>query len=179
MKTRYGLVVIAALFAWIHLARAGDSDVNITCEKKRMELHGGGAGESSDVTKKSEQWGYSVSVENQGFSDLSDLQVKYIIFYKHEELGVKGPGQMKTRTGTCTIDKIASLDKTSFDTESVTLTKASLVGPVGGYSYFGNGAKSSVADTLTGLWVRIYKDGNLFAEYAYPAGLTSSETWQE
>ena len=179
MSTRCGWAVFAVLFAFLHVARAGDSDLNITCEKKRMELPGGAPEARSDVDKKSEQWGYSVSVENQGFSDLCDLQVKYIIFYKHEELGVKGPGQMKTRTGTCTIDKIASLDKTSFDTESVTLTKASLVGPVGGYSYFGNGAKSSVADTLTGLWVRIYKDGNLFAEYAYPAGLTSSETWQE
>jgi hypothetical protein len=179
MKTRCGLVVLAALFAWLHLARAGDSDVNITCEKKKMELPGASGGAHSDYTKKSEQWGYTVSVENQGFTDLGALQVKYIIYYKHEELGVKGPAQKKTKTGTYSIDKIASLGKTSFDTDSVTLSKSALVGPMGGYSYFGNGAKSSVADTLAGLWVRIYKDGNLFAEYSYPAGLTSSETWQE
>jgi hypothetical protein len=171
--------VFAVLLGFLHVARAGDSDLNITCEKKRMELPGGAPESQSDVSKRSEQWGYSVSVENQGFSDLSNLQVKYIIYYKHEELGIKGPAQQKTRKGTYSIDKIESLGKTSFDTESVTLTRAALVGPVGGYSYYANGAKASVADTLAGLWVRIYKDGNLVGEFAYPAGLTSSETWQE
>jgi len=144
-----------------------------------MELPGGAPEARSDVDKKSEQWGYAVSVENQGFSDMSNLQVKYIIYYKHEELGIKGPAQKKTKTGTYSIDKIESMGKTSFDTASITLTKSSLVGPVGGYEYFGNGAKSSVADTLAGLWVRIYKDGNMVGEFAYPAGLSSSETWQE
>ena len=183
MRTRCGWVAVAVIFTFLHpflhQARAGESDLNITCEKKRMELRGGARNANSDVIKKSEQWGYTVSVENQGFSDLSNLQVKYIIYYKHEELGIKGPPQKKTKTGAYTIDKINSLDKTSFNTDSVTLKKASLVGPVGGYEFFGNGAKPSVADTLDGLWVRIYKDGNLLGEFAYPAGLTSSETWQE
>jgi hypothetical protein len=176
MKTRCGLVVLAALFGFMHLSRAADADVNITCEKKRAQAHGEA---KSGETKRTEQWGYTVSVENEGFQDLTGLEVKYIIFYKHEELGIKGPPQKKTQTGSHTIDKIESMGKTSFDTGTVTLSKASIVGPTGGYSYFSNGAKPSVADTLTGLWVRIYKDGNLFAEYAYPAGLSSSESWRE
>jgi hypothetical protein len=179
MKTRCGLVVLAAVFTLLHVAQAGNSDVTITCEKKKMEHKGGGPGTNTGVMKKSEQWGYSVSVENDGFTDLTGMQVKYIIFYKHQELGVKGDGQKKTMTGTYSLDKIESMGKTSFETRAVTLNKSTLEQPMGGYTYFGNGAKSSVADTLEGLWVRIYKDGNLFAEYAYPAGLTSSETWQE
>jgi len=77
------------------------------------------------------------------------------------------------------IASIDSLGKTSFDTDSVALTKASLLGPPGGYTYFVNGAKPTAADTLTGLWVRVYQNGNLFAEYSYPSGLSSSETWKE
>jgi hypothetical protein len=168
------MVVLAAVFGFLQFAHAADSDVNITCDKKKMEHGGGGVKEQMDMTKKSEQWGYSVSIENEGFKDLTGLQVKYIIFYKHEELGTKGPAQKKTQAGSYSVDKIESMGKTSFDTTAVTLTKAALVG-----AYFANGAKGAVADTLEGLWVRIYKDGNLFAEYAYPAGLSSSETWQE
>jgi hypothetical protein len=117
-------------------------------------------------------------VENQGFKNLANLQVKYIIFYKHEQLGIKGPPQKKTKSGTYSIPEIDSLGKTSFDTDSVTLTKASLVGPMGGYSYFTNGAKPTAADTLTGVWVRIYQNGALLTEYTYPADLASVETWQ-
>lgn len=160
----------------MHFARGADSDVTITCDKKKFEDTAGAAsGENTGVNKKSENWGYTVSVENEGFKALTGLEVKYIIFYKHSELGIKGPPQKKTKTGSYTIDTLAAIGKTSFDTDPVTLTKASL----GGGAIFGNGARSRVADTLSGLWIRIYKDGNLFAEYAYPAGLTSTETWQE
>jgi hypothetical protein len=180
-NTRCGLLVCAAMFLFIHVARAGDSDLNITCEKKKFEPRPGSitepqhSGEGSTVT---EHWGYKVSIENQGFKNLSNLEVKYIIFFKQEQLGIKGPPRKETISGTYTIPEIDSLATTSFETDPVKLTKSSLVGPVGGYTYFTNGAKPSATDTLTGLWVRVYQNGNLFAEYAYPAGLTSSETWR-
>jgi hypothetical protein len=183
MNPRSGFVLCAALLLLIQIARAADSDLNITCEKKRLELQSAkaqkpdanGVGES----KSAEQWGYNVTVENQSFQPLANLQVKYIIFFKREQLGVKGPPKKETQTGTYSITSIDSNGKTSFDTDSVKLSKASLVGVMGGSAYFANGAKSSAEDTLSGIWVRVYKDGNLFAEYAYPAGLTSSEQWQE
>jgi len=163
----------------VQVARAGDSDVTITTEKKRFENKPGPKAQlGSDETSKTEQWGYSVTIENQTFKALSNLQVKYILFYKHEQLGIKAPPRKQTKTGACTIAQLDSLGKTSFDTDSVALTRIALVGPAGGYSYFANGAKSSAADTLAGLWIRIYQNGALFAEYAYPAGLTSSEKWQ-
>ena len=169
-----------AIFLFANGAQAADSDLNITCVKKRFEAQPGGAGQiRSEGSAKSEQWGYSVTIENQGFKPLANLEVKYIIYYKHEQLGIKGPPKKETKTGTYTLAALNSLGKTSFDTHSVKLTKASLVGSFGGYTYFANGAKPTATDSLTGLWVRVYKDGNVFAEYAYPAGLTSSEQWQE
>jgi hypothetical protein len=180
MKTRCGVVLWAAMFLLTHIVRADNSDLNITVEKKRIEQPSDHAlkKESGDETKKSEQWGYTVTIENQGFKALSNLQVKYIIYSKHEQLGIKGPPRKATKTGDYTITSLDSLGKTSFDTDSVKLNHAALVGPMGGYSYFGNGAKPTADDSLTGIWIRVYQGGNLFAEYAYPAGLTSSEQWQ-
>ena len=180
MKTRYGLVLFGLILLFCQFARAADSDVTITAEKKLIHRSpGNGFQPNSKTGKKTEDWAFTVKVENQTFQTLENLDVKYIIFYKHEELGVKAPPQKKTKSGTYSIASIDSLAAASFDTDSVSLTRAYLIGSnPDSYAYFGNGAKPNAADTLTGIWVRIYKDGNLFAEYAYPAGLTSSETWQ-
>ena len=179
MKMRSGFVLCAAMVLLMQVARAGDSDVTITTEKKRFENKAGpGSQPGSEETTKTEQWGYSVTVENQTFKALTNLQVKYIIFYKHEQLGIKAPPRKETKSGASTIAQLDSLGKTSFDTDSVTLSKTSLNGPAGGYTYFANGAKSTAADTLSGVWVRIYQDGSLFAVYSYPAGLTTTEKWK-
>lgn len=181
MKTRWGFVLAAVMVLLVQLARAADSDVNITVEKKRFEhTAGSGLQPKSDEAKKTDAWGYTVSVENQSFKALQNLDVKYVIFYKHEELGVKGPAHKETKSGDYTLTSVDSLGKTSFDTDSVKLTRASLVGSsLGGYTYFANGAKPTAEDSLVGIWIRVYKDGNLFAEYAYPAGLSSTEKWPE
>jgi hypothetical protein len=179
MKTHCGPLLCAALLVFGPIAWAGLSDLNITCEKKKMTGQAGSEPQQHSVgVTKSEQWGYAVTVENQGFKNLSNLDVKYKIFYKHEQLGIKGPPKKETKTGDYPIPEIDSLGKTSFDTVSVTLSKSSLLGPMGGYSYFDNGAKPTATDTLTGIWVRVYQNGTLIGESAYPSDLTSEETWQ-
>ena len=180
MKMRGCLAFLAILCVCIHIARAGDSDVNITCEKKRIEVKLPAGLQRTDVEKRSEQWAYTVSVANQTFKPLANLEARYIIFYKHAELGVKGPPRKMTKKGKFTIPSVESLGSTSFTTTSVTLTKAALVGSSdGGYSYFLNGAKPTAADSLAGIWIRIYQNGSQFAEYAYPADLKSMEKWQD
>jgi len=161
------------------MARAADGDVTITCEKKRVDSGASAIRKPSDKTTRTETYAFTVTVENQTFKPLQNLDAKYIIFYKHEQLGVKGPARKETKTGDFTIASIDSLAKASFDTDTVNLTRAALIGSdPDSYEYFSNGAKPTAEDSITGIWVRLYKDGNLFAEYAYPAGLTSSETWQ-
>jgi len=180
MKPRSGLVLCLAILFVTQIARAADGDVSITVEKKRVNSGGSEIRKPSDTTKRTESYAFTVSVENQTFKPLGNLEAKYIIFYKHEQLGVKGPARKLTKSGSSTIASIDSLGKASFDTDSVSLTRAALIGSdPSSYEYFSNGAKPTAEDSITGIWVRLYnKDGSLFAEYAYPAGLTSSETWQ-
>jgi hypothetical protein len=186
MKTRCSLPLFATLLlfvngTFVHCARAADSDVAITVEKKQVADASPGTGMHADSNeaKKTQHWGFTVTIENQGFKALQNLDAKYIIFYKKEELGQKG-AHKESKTGEQKVDPVQSLGKTTFQTTDVELTRSSLVGTGDTYFYFTNGAKPTSADTLTGIWIRLYSsDGKLFAEYAYPAGLTSSEQWQD
>ena len=67
--------------------------------------------EHLDETAKTDQWGYNVTVENAGFKNLANLEVKDMIFFKHEQLGVKGPARKESKSGTYTIPEIDSLGK--------------------------------------------------------------------
>jgi hypothetical protein len=170
--------ICAAVFVLAQVARAGDADLNINCEPKRFENEVV-PGHISNEVAKTQKWGYTVTVENKTFKPLNDMEVKYIIFSKHEKLGVKGPAHKQHDTGTYTIKQIAANDKATFNTSTVELTKATLVGSGNTYYYFANGAKPKAQDSLTGLWIRIYQNGTLFAEFANPAVLTTNEQWVE
>jgi len=48
MKTQYGALIGVAMCLFIQAARAGDADLNITCEKKRVEEKPGTAAPRMD-----------------------------------------------------------------------------------------------------------------------------------
>jgi hypothetical protein len=181
MKTRLGFVLWMALSMFSLAARAGDLDLTITSEPKHLpdKASSGGAAKQGDEVSKVQQWGYTINLENTTFKPMENLEVKYIIFYSQEKLGQKGPPLKQHKNGSNTVNDLAAGAKASFDTDSVTLTKAALLGPPGGFEYYANGARSKAEDKLTGVWVRVYKDGNVFAEYANPPSLTSREQWQD
>jgi hypothetical protein len=97
MKNRSVYLLCAALFLWAQAARAADSDLSFTCEKKKFDDRAT-VQARADESLQTDKWGYNVTVENQGFTNLSNLQVKYIIFYKHEQLGVKGPPRKESKS---------------------------------------------------------------------------------
>ncbi len=177
MRIRVGHVICAVACILAHTARAGDEDLDVSSQPKKIEDKI--TGQHSEEVSKTEKWGYSVTVENNTFQPLTNLEVKYMIFYKKEELGVKGPPRKRHDDGTYGIPLVAANDKVTFDTGSVELTKSTLLGPVGGYSYFSNGAKPSAQDSLTGVWIRIYQNGQLFKEYANPSDIMQKEQWEE
>jgi len=168
--------LFAAVSLWIALpaAHAGMDDLDITCVAKKLDQttkvsSGGG---DANVTK--EQWGYEVTLENKAFKDLAGLEIKYITFYKTEQLGSKAPPTQKHKSGASKIETIKGHEKAAFKTDAVELKKSSLSG---GYTY-ADGAKISVQDALVGLWIRVYQNGAQIAEFAKPTSLVTKEKWQ-
>ena len=123
MKIHSRLAICAIAFLLAHAARAGDADVTISSEPKKFDQKANSS-QNSDITSKTEDWGYSVTVQNSTFKPLANLEVKYIIFYKHSQLGIKAPPKKMKASGSFTIQSIASQDKQSFQTDPVKLTKA-------------------------------------------------------
>jgi len=164
---------LCALLLLPPAARATDADVDITGVARKFANKG--TRQQSEIIDKSQDWGYTVTVENKTFGPLSGLEVKYVIFCKREEIGKKGPGHTEHTSGSYTINSIPPNDKVTFDTKSINLTMSA----VADFYYYPDGGKIKAQDALTGLWVRIYKNGTLFAEFAKPSGISSKENWDD
>ena len=173
MKNVFVIVsALTALFVAPDLLLAGNFDVEIHCTPKKVDEQVKKASDGGANTTK-EHWTYEVTVENKTFKDLPDLNVKYAIFIKQEQLGVKAAPTPKHQTGSFSISSMKPHEKKSFTTDSVELNKSNLVGNW----IYTSGAKPNAQDTLAGLAVRIYQNGQPFAEYANPSTL-SKEKWE-
>lgn len=190
MKNFRGIVSgLVVSFVAAHLSMAGNFDVEIHCVAKKVSEEtkkpSGEAKMGTDVygqpqlnvgggiNRTKENWVYDVTVENKTFKELAGLEVKYTIFFKQEKLGVKADPTPQHRNGNFTIASLKSHEKTSFTTDPVELKKSNLAG---NYIY-ASGAKPNAQDTLVGLAVRVYQNGQQFAEYANPSTLTK-EKWE-
>jgi hypothetical protein len=155
------------------LAQIGNQNLEIHCTARKLaEKTNPGAGEGGKAVTK-QDWAYDIVIENKSFHDIPSLEVKYIIFFSQQHLGKKEAPQAKRKTGSISLPSLRSHEKKTVTTESAQLTKASLVGDY----YFIDGAKIKVEDSLTGLWIRIYQNGQQFAEYANPSTLLK-EKWE-
>jgi hypothetical protein len=174
MKISYGIMsLLAALTIGSSSTHAGNFDLEIHCVPKRIDQNVKQASDGGAAITK-EHWAYDVSIENKTFQNLNNLQVKYVIFFSQERLGVKAAATAERQPGSFTIPAIGSHQKRTFTTDSVELDKSHLVGNW----IYPSGAKPNATGTLNGLWVRVYQNGQLFAEYANPANLTTQQKWE-
>ena len=173
MKNIFGIVfATTALLVVPPFVLAGNSDVEIHCMPKKVDEQVRKASDGGANTTK-EHWRYDITVENKTFKDLGTLDVKYAVFFKTEQLGVKADPTPKHKNGSFNIPALKPHEKKSFTTDSVELSKSNLVGNW----IYTSGAKPNAQDTLVGLAIRVYQNGQQFAEYANPSTL-SKEKWE-
>src|SRR4029077_8020855 len=116
-----------ALLVASHFLLAGNFDLEIHCVPKKTDENVKKASDGGANAVK-EHWVYEVTAENKTFRELGNLEVKYAIFYKQEQLGVNAAPTPRTKTGSFSIASIRSHEKASFSTDSVELNKSHLVG---------------------------------------------------
>src|SRR5438874_2056923 len=172
MKTAYRFLILLTAVWSTNVAIAGNFDVEIHCVPKRVDqtvkkASDGGANETK------EHWIYDVTIENKIFKELSNLEVKYVVFFAQERLGVKAEPTKRQQSGSFSIDSLKSHEKKSFSTNPVELSKSNLVGNW----IYSSGAKPNAQDTLVGLAVRVNQGGQQFAEFANPSTLLR-EKWE-
>lgn len=105
----------------------------------------GGANETK------EHWIYDVTIENRTFNELANLDRKYVIFFKQEQLAVKAPATPRQQRGSSVSIHSSRTSKNRFSTNPVELSKSNLIGNW----IYSSGAKPNAEDTLVGLAVRV------------------------
>jgi hypothetical protein len=164
--TREPFLFLLTLIAAAPFCTAGNFDVEIHSVARRVDqtvkkASDGGANETK------EYWVYDVTIENKTFKELANLDLKYVIFFKQEQLGVKAAATPRQQNGSFSIDSLKPHEKKSLSTDPVELNKSNLVG----HWHYGSGAKPNAQDTLVGLAIRVYQGGQQFAEFANPSTL--------
>jgi hypothetical protein len=167
----FSVSILLALFAVS--SRAQISDVEIHCVPKKVDASANQNSASGSIMRAKERWSYDVTIENKTFKDLSGLEMKYVIFFKQEKLAVKDAATTRRQSGSVTIGLLKPHEKKSVTTNSVELDKTQLVGNY----YYPDGGRQKAQDTLGGLWVRVYQNGQQLVEYANPSTL-ARERWE-
>jgi hypothetical protein len=152
------------------IGRGASSDVEIHCLPKKVDE----ATKTTGTTLGAkEHWNYEVTIENRTFKDLTGIEVKYVLFYKPEKLGERTEEKMKRQNGNAPFAVLKPHEKKVFKTSAVELKKAQLVNDF----YYPTGGRQAAQDTLGGLWVRVYQNGQQIGEYANPSTLMR-EKWE-
>jgi hypothetical protein len=171
-KTHISLAAFAFVFAFAVATAAADNfDVEIRTVAKMV-----GANQPQNqghhATSK-ENWNYDITVENKRFQPLTELQVRYMIFYTTAELGSKEAPLQQHQSGSFSIDALRPQERKGAATTPIELNKSHIVGR----RHYTNGGRIKAEDALVGIWVRVYQGGQLIGEYANPSTL-SREQWQ-
>lgn len=169
------LILIAALCMPPCLAFADYSDLDISCVTKKLDQKTITGTAENAVTVDTEDWVYAVTLQNNTFKDLTNIEVRYIIFYKIEALGTVAGTRVGRQAGVAKIDAVKAHDKVDFQTSAVKLEKQSLKPGM----YYPNGGRTAGDAALSGLWIRIYQNGTMIAEMSRPPALASKEKWDE
>ena len=159
--------ILLTLIASSPVGMAGNFDIEIRCVSKPIDQTVNRGSGDGGVNATKEHWVYDVTIENKTFKDLANLDVNYVIFFTQEQLGVKAGPIKRQQSGSFTIDVLRTHQKKMFSTNPIELKKSNLVGAW----IYSSGAKPNAQDKLAGLAVRVYQDGQLFAEFANPSTL--------
>jgi len=166
MKTAYRVLLSLTIAFAINTALAANFDLEIHCVPRRVDQTVKKAS-NGGINETKEHWVYDVTIENKTLKELTNLDVKYVIFFKQEQLGSKAAAAPRQQADSLIIESLKSHEKKLFSTNPIELNKSNLVG----YWHYADGAKPNAQDILVGLGIRVYQSGQLFAEFANPSNL--------
>ncbi|MFA7345567.1 MAG: hypothetical protein WC003_14800 [Terrimicrobiaceae bacterium] len=130
----------------------------------------------SNTNVESKDIAYSVKVTSSSFKELTDVTVKYNIFYEVVELGSTGEPDIQCRSGSHTIPSLLTNKAVEFETDPIKLEKASLDA---GW-YFANGASARARDKVVGVWFKAFDSaGKQIGEYTNPSSVATKRKWKD
>lgn len=165
--------VFFVLLSTLSVSSAID-DVQMLPTRKKLDED---QARSSDHTSvKSKQIIYSVKVNSRAFKELNNVTIKYNIYYEVSQLGSTAKPEVKSASGSHSLESLLTNKPVEFDTTAIQLNQETLDGRY----YFGNGAASAAKDKVVGLWFKAFDaEGKLIGEYMNPASVATKQKWKE
>jgi hypothetical protein len=116
---------------------------------------------------------YDVKMRSKSTLDLTDLEVRYIIFMKEDDRYVRHNNNRLAERGKHKIEFWPAQELMEFQTKALKLETEQLA--QGWYSY----GKARARDQLAGIWLRIYRGDLMLAEFSSPTFLQQRYTWED
>ena len=176
MKTITCILLAALISIGTGTLRA-DAGYNFGITKVATKL----AGETSrkeGVNLAKEDWAYKVTIENKSFKDLDNVEIKYIIFMqpKMADKGSLKKAPLVRNVGEQKLASLKNFEKFTFETSVVTRTSVQLQP---GYVWTSGSGNRGARDLLSGLWVRIFVNGQQVMESVEPPSIKTAEAWEK
>lgn len=124
-------------------------------------------------TTTEEKWGYSVTISNKTPRPLDDLRAEYRLFATIDDVHVKEKQGLKKKSYQSRIETIPELSRTVFRTETISAFKMKYNGNI----HSAKTGDTSSRETLSGIWIRIYRGGELLLETSTPDNLRTTQSW--
>lgn len=163
----------AAVLALIPATSLAIDDIHILPTPKKLDASRSNKG---NTNVESKDIAYSVKVTSSSFKEVTNVTVKYNIFYQVTELGQKGDSDIKLCSGSHTIPSLLTNKAVEFETDPIKLEKASLDA---GW-YFANGASARSRDKVVGVWFKAFDStGKQIGEYTNPSSVSTKQKWKD
>ncbi|MFA6960894.1 MAG: hypothetical protein WC205_09105 [Opitutaceae bacterium] len=120
-----------------------------------------------------EKWGYSVTISNRTPQPIEKLRTEYLLFATVDSIQVKEKQGLKKKRFQSAIETIPDLGRITFRTETISAIKSKYNGNI----VSAKSGESSSRETLSGIWIRIYRSDDLVYETSYPETLRTTEKW--
>ena len=159
---------------WLLPLNAEIGGIEIRWEKKVVDS--GPSKSGMHVAGTTEDCVYKIILTNNSFKDAPAMVVKYMVFVERQSTGQKqGAEHIDKLKGTKSVEPIKSHQKAFVETDSFAMKEAKLAP---GW-YYPNGGKLAARDSIKGVWVRVYQDNKVVAEYVNPSIISKREQWKD
>lgn len=118
---------------------------------------------------------YRITLKNISDLELSDLKVEYRFFFFQNAIAAtrRSEGKDIRISGSETINNFKPHSDLTFETRKADMKDTELKP---GY-YWEGGGRAKSSDSLKGIWVRVYYDNKVIAEFANPSTIRDREDW--
>ena len=147
--------------------------IGITYDAKML---GAEKKQKAGVTLAKEEWVYQITIENKSFKDAQNVSIKYIIFEQPQNASEVGKSKedLVRKLGGKESPLMKNFEKVTFASEPIERNSIQLKP---GYVWTSGSGKRQSKDSLDGLWIRVFVNGQQATEFTYPPSLSTREKW--